>query len=181
MRVFFGTKTEIESFLTRLPLLSCPFCGAVGTLIRHGYIRWFHTPEDNGIRAWRIRCKKSPRRKGCGKTRSIRLANAMFRRGFDAKQLWAFLRALQQARSIKSAWERAALPLSLDTGYRLYRRLNRCQSVLRTHLCARAPPSKVKTGVPLFQVFTHLKEAFGRGCPVGAYQEHFQRSFLALA
>jgi hypothetical protein len=35
--------------------------------------------------------------------------------------------------------------------------------------------------VPLFQVFAHLKEAFGRGCPVRAYQEAFQRSFLATA
>jgi hypothetical protein len=181
MRVFFRTRAEIEQFLARLHLLSCPFCGAVGTLIRHGYIRWFHSPENSGIRAWRIRCKKSPRRRGCGRAPSIRLGDVLPRRCFDAKQLWAFIRALQQARSIKSAWERAAIPLSLDTGYRLYRHLGRCQSVLRTHLCARAPPPRVKTGVPLLQVFTHLEEAFARGCPISAYQEHFQRSFLAMA
>ena len=181
MQVFFQSKTQIELFLSRLPFLCCPFCGAVGTLVRHGYIRWFHSPREGGIRAWRIRCKKSPRRYGCGRTRSIRLGNSIARHGFDAKQLWAFIRALQQARSIKSAWERASIPLSLDSGYRLYRRLCQCQSVLRTHLCARAPPPKVKSGAPLFQVVAHLKEAFGRGCPVGAYQEHFQRSFLAMA
>ena len=181
MQVFFRSKAEIEVFLTRLPFLSCPFCGAVGTLVRHGYIRWFHSPQDSGIRAWRIRCKKSPRRRGCGRAPSIRLGDVLPRRCFNAQQLWAFIRALQQARSIKSAWERAAMPLSLDSGYRLYRRLCRCQSVLRTHLCARAPPPKVKTGVPLFQVFAHLKEAFGRGCPIRAYQEIYQRDFLALA
>jgi len=109
------------------------------------------------------------------------MGDALFRRCFNAKQLWAFIKALEHARSIKSAWERAAIPLSLDTGYRLYRRLGRCQSVLRSHLCARAPPPKVKAGVPLLQAFAHLKEAFDRGCPVSAYQEHFQRSFLALA
>lgn len=111
----------------------------------------------------------------------MRLGDVLPRRCFTAKQLWAFIRALQQARSVKRAWELAAIPLSLDTGYRLYRHLNQCQSVLRTHLFARAPPPKVKTGVPLFQVFAHLKEAFGCGCPVSAYQEHFQRSFLAMA
>ena len=181
MRVFFRTRAEIEQFLASLHLLSCPFCGAVGTLIRHGYIRWCHSPTKSGIRAWRIRCKKSPHRRGCGRAPSIRLGDVLPRRCFTAKQLWAFIRALQQARSVKRAWELAAIPLSLDTGYRLYRHLNQCQSVLRTHLFARAPPPKVKTGVPLFQVFAHLKEAFGCGCPVSAYQEHFQRSFLAMA
>jgi hypothetical protein len=181
MQVFFKTKAEIELFLSRLPFLSCPFCGASGTLIRHGFIRWFKSPEECGIRAWRFRCKKSPQRRGCGRAPSIRLWSSIPRRCFDAKQLWAFIQAVQQSRSIKAAWEHAGIPLSLDTGYRLYRHLCRCQSVLRTHLCARAPPPKVKTGVPLFQVFAHLKEAFGSGNPIRGYQEAFQRSFLATA
>lgn len=181
MQVFFRSETEIQVFLARLPFLSCPFCGAAGTLVRHGYIRWFHSPQESGIRAWRIRCKKSPRRPGCGRAPSIRLRDTLFRRCFNAKQLWAFIRALQQARSVKSAWERAAIPLSMDSGYRLYRRLCLCQSILRTHLCARAPPPKGKAGVPLLQMFTHLREAFVSGCPIAAYQEHFQRSFLAMA
>lgn len=181
MQVFFKTQEEIEGFLTRLPFLRCPFCGAMGTLIRHGYIRWYRSPTDSGIRAWRIRCKKSPRRRGCGRAPSIRLGECIPLRCFDARQLWSFIRALQQTRSIKSAWEQADIPLSLDTGYRLYRRLGRCQSVLRTHLCARAPPPKMKAGAPLLQVFKHLREAFAGGCPIAAYQEHFQRNFLALA
>ena len=181
MRVFFRTRTEIEIFLSRLPLLTCSFCGAVGTLVRHGYIRWFHSPEKSGIRAWRIRCKKSPRRRGCGRAPSIRLGESLPRRCFDARQLWAFIQALRQARSIKAAWEKADIPLSLDTGYRLYRRLNRCQSVLRTQLYARAPPPKIKTGAPLFQVFAHLQAAFGDLGPIRAYQEYFQKDFLAVA
>jgi hypothetical protein len=71
--------------------------------------------------------------------------------------------------------------MSLDTGYRIYQHLLRCQSVLRTHLCARSPPPKAKTDVPLFQVFDHLKEEFGHDNPIKSYQEHFQRSFLAIA
>ena len=73
------------------------------------------------------------------------------------------------------------MPLSLDSGYRLYRRLGLCQSVMRTQLCARAPPPKMKAGAPLLQVFKHLREAFVSGCPIAAYQEHFQKDFLAMA
>jgi hypothetical protein len=181
MQVFFRTRAELEAFLDHLPSLRCPFCGAVGNVVRHGYIRWFRSPEENGIRAWRIRCKKSPRHRGCGRAPSIRLGDCIPRRCFDAKQLWAFIQALLRARSIKAAWEQAGIAMSLDTGYRLYRHLDRCQSVLRTHLCARAPPPKAKTGVPLFQVFAHLKEAFGNKNPIQSYQEHFQRSVLAIA
>ncbi len=182
MHLFFRAPEEIEVFLEQLASLVCPFCGATGVVIRHGTIRWSHSPEQCGIRAWRIRCKKSSQRNGCGATWSIRVGDSLLSRSFSAQQLWAFLVELPQARSIKKAWERAKFPLSLDTGYRLYRRLCQCQSVLRTRLCARAPPPEGKTGVPLFQVFHHLKEAFATAtCPISAYQAHFQRSFLATA
>ena len=182
MRIFFQTPEEIEVFLDHLSSLICPFCGAVGVVIRHGTIRWSHSPEQCGVRAWRIRCKKSQNRNGCGATWSIRLGDSLLRRAFSAPQLWAFLSELLQARSIKNAWERAKIPLSLDSGYRLYQRLCRCQSVLRTRLCARAPPPEGITGVPLFQMFQHLKEAFELAtCHISAYQVHFQRSFLATA
>lgn len=181
MQVFFRTLGEKERFLSQLSLLHCPSCGTVGTLIRHGFIRWSDSPEKSGIRAWRIRCKKSPRRRGCGRAPSVRLGDSIPRRCFSAQQLWAFIQALLRERSIKRAWERAGIPLSLDTGYQIYRHLCRCQSVLRTHLSARAPPPTLKAGVPLFHVFAHLKEVFGRECPVRAYQETLQRNFLALA
>ena len=182
MRIFFRTQEEIEGFLDQLPSLICPFCGAVGVVIRHGFIRWSDSPEQCGIRAWRLRCKKSPERNGCGATWSVRLGDSLLRRAFSAQQLWAFLAELMKACSIKQAWERANFPLSLESGYRLYRRLCRCQCVLRTHLFARAPPPEGRTGVPLFQVFQHLKEAFALAtCHISAYQVHFQRSFLATA
>jgi hypothetical protein len=181
MQAFFRSRRAIAFFLCRLPLLHCPFCGLFEVLVRHGYSRWYHSPLKSGIRAWRVRCKKSPRRNGCGRTFSLRLGGTIPRRCFTARQLWSFLRALGESPSIKQAWERAGIPLSLDTGCRLYRTLCRCQSVLRTNLCARAPPPKEKAGAPLLQVIAHLQKAFGHGCPVQAYQEHFQKSILAMA
>lgn len=181
MRMIFKNITEIEDFLKKVHFLQCPFCAAVETMIRHGYIRWFKSPKENGIRAWRIRCKKSAQRKGCGITFNIRLGDWIPRRCFDSKQLWVFIRALAKTQSIKAAWEHARIPISLDTGYRIYRHLLLCQSVLRTHLCARSPPPEIKTGVPLFQVFEHLEEVFGCINPIRDYQLHFQKSFLAVS
>ena len=135
MRIFFQTPEEIEVFLDHLSSLICPFCGAVEVVIRHGTIRWSHSPEQCGVRAWRVRCKKSPHRNGCGATWSIRVGDSLLRRAFSAQQLWAFLSELLQAGSIKQAWERARFPLSLESGYRVYRHLCRCQSVLRARLC----------------------------------------------
>jgi hypothetical protein len=52
MRIFFRTLEEIEAFLNQLPSLICPFCGAVGVVIRHGTIRWSHSPEQYGMKAF---------------------------------------------------------------------------------------------------------------------------------
>lgn len=81
--------------------------------------------------------------------------------------------------SVKSVWERCCISRPLDTGYRIYKRLCLCQSILRTRLSCRAPPPKANAGVPLFQMFNHLKKAFGDLDPIRQYQEHFQRNFLS--
>lgn len=180
MQVFFTTEKEIGLFLSKLAGLCCPVCGATGTLVRHGYIRWRKGRKENGIRAWRVRCKGNTRRKGCGHAPGIRLGNTLPRRYFSADELWAFIRELLDARSIKSAWERSGLLMSLDTAYRLYHRLNRCQSTLRTRLSGRSPPPEMKAGVPLLHVLAHLKEVFSGTSPVTAYQLSFQRDFLAV-
>lgn len=173
---------EVEEFLGRLCCLRCPSCGVIGNLIRHGYIRWHSSPEKGGIRAWRIHCQKRRGQGGCGHAPSIRLGDCIPRRCFSAEQLWAFLRALSQARSVKAAWEQAGIPMSLDTGYRVYRRLLRCQSLLRTRLCARAPPPEATSaGTPILLTLAHLKQAFATKHPVSDYQVEFQQSFLAVA
>ena len=181
MQMFFKTAEEVELFRDKLPFLRCPSCGRIGALIRHGYTRWTHSPHKSGIRGWRVRCKPGDLHQGCGGTCLLRRGDTLPRRCFSSTQLWAFMQVLLDARSLKSAWERSSLPASLDTAYRLYRRLLRCQSVLRTHLCARGPPPKAKTGVPLFQVLAHLEKAFGNDSPVERYQESLQRDFLATA
>lgn len=180
MRTFFECRSEIVTFLNQLHLLICPFCGASGSFVRHGFIRGYVSPNQRGIRAWRILCKRA--RGGCGRAPSVRLAENLMHRCVTATPLWSFLLALLQAPSVKAAWEACGSRLSLDTGYRLYKRLGLAQSILRTHLHSRAPPPKRRcAGSTLLQMIEHLQDTFGDACAISAYQQDLQKDFLAIA
>ena len=183
MQRFFQSIEAIKQFLAQLHEVICPSCGARGTLVCHGYIRGAISETEYGIRAWRIFCDPdSPHGQGCGHAPSIRLISALLRRCFTTETLWLFILAWCSRQSVRGAWKQSGFPLSLRTAYRLFHRLKTCQSVLRTALCARAPPPEKKSaGSPLQQVFAHLQEAFGRNHAVKGYQETFQKDFLALA
>lgn len=183
MHRFFKSEKAIEQFLELLNTLCCPFCGTHGTLVRHGYIRGYISEREEGIRAWRIFCDPdSPHGTGCGRAPSIRLGDTLMRRCFTAMQLARFIQALRQGQSVRAAWKHCGIALSLRSGYRLFHRLNLCQSILRTHLNVRAPPPEKKNaGSPFLQVLIHLKEAFGDKNAIRAYQETLQRDFLAIA
>ncbi len=183
MQRFFESIQAIERFFEGLHEMICPFCGARGTLVRHGYIRGAISETEYGIRAWRIFCDpESPHGKGCGRAPSIRLSSTLLRRCYAAEALWLFILAWCSRQSVRGAWKQGGLPLSQRSAYRLFHRLKACQSVLRTALCARAPPPEKKSaGSPLRQVFAHLQEAFGTTHAVKGYQETLQKDFLALA
>ncbi len=181
MQIFFRTIADIETFRANLHMIRCPKCRKTGTMVKHGY-KWGFTEDaqkQKCIRRWRIRCKPSKGRQGCGHTPSVALSETIPRHCFSASDLWRFMIALKKSRSIKAAWELAGMKRSLDTAYRLYRRLCLCQSRLRTNLTSRAPPPEAKEmSAPLFQVFEHLKESFGQKEPVKNYQEYLQQSIL---
>jgi len=176
MQVFYGSQRELECYLRRLPSQRCSFCGASGSLARHGYIRGWVTPQVYGIRAWRIYCR--PEHGGCARAPGIRTADSLLYCIFTAEQIWAFIQALSSAHSVKAAWESCGIPLSLDTGYRIVRRLRLCLPVIRTRLSSRAPPPE-KGKNALHQMSLHLHSAFRERCPVSAYQLHFQASLTA--
>ena len=181
MQRFFESPKALVRFLEQLHCMICPFCGASGTLVRHGVKRGAISESEYGIRAWRIFCDPdSPHGKGCGRAPSIWLSSTLLHRCFTAQGLWLFILAWCSCQSVRAAWKRCGMSSSLRTAYRLYHRLNACQTVLRTSLCSRAPPSKEEeTGSPLLQVLEHLKKAFGDNA-VRAYQETLQRDFLAI-
>jgi len=180
MQRFFRTKGELDRFLQRLPMLVCPLCGAEGTFVRHGFIRGAISPTEYGIRGWRIFCDPaSPHSKGCGWGPGLWLSSTLLRRCFTTEQLLLFILALCAGLSVYAAWRRSGIAMCLRSGYRLYRRLELCQSTLRTCLCARSPPpERESASSTLLQVFDHLQETLGS---VTAYQEELQRDFLALS
>jgi len=183
MQIFFKNKEAIEQFLKGLSEVICPDCGSVGTLTRHGYIWGNISPTEYGIRGWRLFCDPdSCRGQGCGKAPSIRLSTTLPRRCFSTIALGKFTEALLQGLSVRAAWKYSGIGLSVRTAYRLFRRLWLCQSILRVHLHNRAPPPERKgAGSPLLKVLTDLKSTFISSCFVTAYQESFQRDFLAMA
>jgi len=181
MQVFFRSWAEIGAFVEQLHLLVCPRCGAQGSMGPHGWRRTYDSRGRRRTSGRRIRCL--PRRGGCGKTPCLRPGNILSRRWIDAAELERFIRELVHGRSVKAAWERCGMRMSLDSGYRLYRRFWLCLPILRTRLCSRAPPPPCgQEKSALHQMFAHLGSALkADGMGVRTYQQAFQKDFLAVA
>lgn len=175
VRGFFNTEVELHAYRDAIRDVRCPRCGAYA-LRKHGYGRGYVSPGEYGIRWWRVYCK--PERGGCGHTPKLGLASTLIRYCLPGPMLWVFIGLLMLGCSIKSAWEQCCTGLSLDTGYRFFHRIERCQPILRTWLSARAPPPECE-GAHLLKTLMHLQKVFGEDDAVSNYQITLQRSFLA--
>ena len=175
---FFPDLSSLHAFLSRLHLTACPCCHHVGAMKRHGFIRGYISPCEQGVRAWRVYC--NPNRGGCGHAPSVRLAGSLYRRCFPSSTLWAFLEAWAGGHSVEDAWDRAGAPLSLDCARRLLRGLQSALPSLRTILSARAPPPAESKGArnPSVQTLLHLRAVFGTEDPIRAVQQGVQVPFL---
>lgn len=173
---FFSDSTSLLAFLTRLPMAACPRCHHVGALKRHGVIRGYISPNERGVRAWRVYC--NPGRGGCGHAPSVRLASSLYRRCIPSSTLWIFLQAWIEGGSVRSAWEQAGEPLSPDCAWRILRRIRASLASLRTPLSARGPPPTVnRARNPSVQTLLHLRSVFGSEDPIRAYQMGVQLPF----
>ncbi len=124
-------------------------------------------------------CSNRGRRGGCGRTFSICFAEILPRHTVSASLLWQWLIGLLAVDSLKAAAEAARLPFSLETVYRLRRRLHRRLDSLRTALCREQEPPRSRQADPLLQTVEHLQAVFAHSaCPPAAFQLHFQRPVL---
>ena len=177
---YVSSAEEFEQYRNRLKFLPCPHCGAVGHLVRHGYLRGYGAKGPEKIRrGWRVFCSNRRRRKGCGRTYSILLAEFVPRYLVTADPLFKFIHAVRKGLTRKAAGERWLAPWALQTGYRLWKRLCCRQSPLRSLLCRRTPPPACRSQNPVFQLIDHLNLAFPKTtCPIVAFHLHFQQPFL---
>jgi hypothetical protein len=129
-------------------------------------------------RGWRVYCSNRGRKTGCGKTYAVLLAIHLYRRIVGAGRLWGFLKEILSGKKIGQAWETVASPFCLETGYKLWAGFLRNQSAIRVALHAVAAPARSDRD-PILQTIEHMRAVFPRAdCPVVAFQQSFQRSFL---
>ena len=182
-RWFYRSAEEFSALAERLKQTPCPHCKAVGTLIRHGYLRGYDdsSPQEKAVRARRIFCSNRQARRGCGRTVSVWLADKIRRLSVTTGTLWRFLKGAA-AGSMVAAIRAVNCQLSDRTWQRIWKRFDLGQSKIRTALSARCPPPELPAKPAhrpvAAQVLAHLQAAFpGDGCPIAAFQ-HTMRTFF---
>jgi hypothetical protein len=181
-RWFCRSEQEWSTLAERLKQMPCPHCKAVGTLIRHGFLRGYDERDSQRktIRARRVFCSNRHRRRGCGRTFSVWNADKIRRLSLTAHAVWRFLRRAV-AGSIAAASRFVADCRRSDrTWQRIWKRFDLGQSKLRTALSACCPPpdQPAESRRPATQVLAHLQAAFPEAdCPIADFQ-HTTRTFF---
>lgn len=181
---FYRDEQDWNAIVERLKHTSCPHCKTVGMLIRHGTLTGFddRNPPRQTIRARRIYCSNRYRRRGCGRTFSVRRADTIRRLSLTTRTLWAFLQRAV-AGSIATAIHATNCRRSDRTLQRIWRRFDRGQSAIRTALLSRSPPPELPAEPnrrpAAAQVLAHLRSAFPHDdCPIAAFQRAMRSFFI---
>ena len=183
-RWFIRNEDDWTAVVERLKRTPCPHCKVVGTLIRHGCLRGYDegSPRRKTVRARRVYCSNRHRRRGCGRTFSVWLADKVRRLSLTTFALRRFLQGVV-ADGIAAAIRAVADCQRSDrTWQRIWKRFDLGQSRIRTALLACRPPPETPAGPTrrpaAAQVLAHLHAAFpGAGCPIAAFQ-HATRTFF---
>jgi hypothetical protein len=183
-RWFYRCEDEWVAIAERLKQTACPHCKTVGTLVRHGFLRGFDesNPQQKVVRARRIFCSNRHRRRGCGRTFSVWIADKIRRLSLTTRTLWTFLQHAI-AGSIAAAIRATNCPRSDRTFQRIWTRFDRGQSAIRTALLGRGPPPELPAASSrrpaAAQVLAHLQATFPHAdCPIAAFQQAMRSFFL---
>jgi len=183
-RWFYRTLDEWNAIAERLKQTPCPHCKSVGMLIQHGHLYGFDdsSPQRKTLRARRIFCSNRNRRRGCGRTFSVWIADKIRRLSLTTRILWTFLQRAV-AGSIVAAIRATGSLRSDRTWQRIWKRFDRAQSAIRTALSGRGPPPELpieSTRRPATaQVLAHLQAAFPNAdCPIAAFQFSMRSFFV---
>jgi hypothetical protein len=179
-RWFYRREEDWVAITERLKHTSCPHCKTVGTLIRHGALYGFDdsSPQRKTIRARRIFCSNRHRRRGCGRTFSVWIADKIRRLSLTTRALWTFLQHAVVG-SIAAAIHATNCPRSDRTFQRIWKRFDRGQSAIRTALLGRGPPAEPARRPAAAQVLAHLQATFPHAdCPIAAFQLAMRSFFV---
>jgi hypothetical protein len=181
---FYRCEEDWIAIVERLKQTSCPHCKIVGMLIRHGVLAGFddRNPPRQTIRARRIYCSNRHRRRGCGRTFCIWIANNFRRLSLTTRTLWTFLQHALVG-TITAAIHAVNCPRSERTFQRVWKRFDRGQSAIRTTLRGRGPPPELPADSvrrpAAAQVLAHLRATFPHAdCPIAAFQQTTRSFFI---
>jgi hypothetical protein len=97
-----------------------------------------------------------------------------------SKSLWKALEALKANVNICDVFKGSGIRRSRNTSYNIINRFKVLQYRIREFLSrAVSPPACVGFVLPHLQTIAHIEKAFvDSACPISAFQEYFQVSFL---
>jgi hypothetical protein len=167
---------EADQYLDSVKFVPCVHCGKVGFLNRHGFLKGYMLKgNDKIVRGCRIYCSNRNNRRGCGRTCSLLLSTLLLGFSISTGILWAFMKQVSSENSRKSSWEELNTGLPVENAYRLWQRLVKEQSRLRTYLYRKTGPPVCASNNPMAQLIAHLDCAFPSSkCGLSAFQNYFQ-------
>ncbi len=162
-----------ESYRLKLKQISCPHCHGVGFLIRHGFLRGYGSGSEIIRRGWRLFCSNRQRRRGCGRTHGVLLAEYLARRSVTASVMTGFLKNRMTGLSLTASWP--ICTQGVECAMRIWGAWKKFQAAIRCALCSLccAPASAQRN--PLLQTAEHLFFLFPS---VSDFQLHFQKPFF---
>lgn len=183
---YYRNEDQFHNICLSLKIVTCPHCGTIGCLIRHGTLDGYTDKASGGRiqRGHRIFCSNRYRKNGCGRTTSILIAGHLTGFIITATTLWKLLTNTAKSVSRQSTLRQLKTCLSDHGAYRIFRRVVDAQSHIRSVLFRhrRHAPQVAASdsgNKPLEATMAHLKAVFPDcSCPITAFQNTFQTSFL---
>lgn len=178
---FAQNQQELDALCLRTKLRACPHCGRVGALILHGFLRGnAERTACRIVRGRRFFCSNRHRRQGCGRTHSVLLAELLERCTVTTATLSDFVAGVSRGQSRHATWKRLTTgTFSLQTGYRIWRRLTLALPHLRSRLVAETPPPESSNKEPLSQLIEHCRLVCqSSDAPFARFQNRFQVPLL---
>lgn len=182
IKKYYRSKEDFHRFYLILKQLACPHCKTIGFLILHGHLKGldYKNYGKEIERGHRIFCSNRGHSNGCGKTFSILASNTLKRFTIQADSLWSFLKNTAKGLNIREAFRPLNVYFACSSAYRLWKIFCNCQSRIRTYLFRLCqPPNVSQSHHPAIETILHLGSIFREyPCPITAFQENFQTSFL---